>query len=254
MPAISPTYRNQFSDEESVRRYDADQYGSSSYSSLMWEFEKLQLDAVLRKMRSTHAEIDYLDFASGSGRIIGYLEDKVDTATGIEISQAMVDVAAARVTRANFICGDITRDDEPVENTYDLITAYRFMLNAEPDLRQQAIHALARRLRDKDSVLVFNNHGNLPSHKLVLWPIHRAMAIGGGHRTSHNYMTNKQAERLASSAGLQIVETMGCGFIGRRLAGRLPAAGIGRLEGAAARSTLLQPFCVNQTYIVKLRP
>lgn len=248
---MSTTYREQFDKAEKAEEYDADMYGLNSYSDLLWQIEQAQLDSIVKEMRHTHDSIDYLDFAAGTGRIISFMEEKVDSATGIEISQAMIDRAREKLTRGKMLCADITAEDSVVEGTYDLITTFRFVLNAEPDLRQAGINALAKRLKDDKSILVFNNHGNLFSHKLLLWPLHKIRGLGKGYRTEGNYMTNSQAHRVAEKAGLTIIKTIGCGFIGGTIAKILPTKRLASLERAFAGSRLLRPFCVNQLYIAK---
>ena len=248
---MTTTYRKQFDKTDKAKEYDADVYGLDSYCELLWQIEQTQLDSIIKQMRNTHESIDYLDFAAGTGRIISFMEDKVDTATGIEISQAMIDRAREKLSRGKMICADITAEDSEVEGNYDLITTFRFVLNAELDLRQAGINALAKRLKDDKSILIFNNHGNLFSHKLLLWPLHKIRGLGKGYRTAGNYMTNSQAHRVAEKAGLTIIRTIGCGFIGGTIAKIFPPRLLASLESAFAKSKLLRPFCVNQLYIAK---
>ncbi len=248
---MTTTYRKQFDKTDKAKEYDADVYGLNSYSDLLWQIEQSQLETIIKELRDTHETIDYLDFAAGTGRIISFMEDKVDSATGIEISQAMIDRAREKLTRGKMICADITAEDSVVEGTYDLITTFRFVLNAEPNLRQAGINALAKRLKDDNSILIFNNHGNLLSLKLLLWPLHKIRGLGKGYRTAGNYMTNGQAHRAAEKAGLKIIKTIGCGFFGGTIAKILPTKILTSLERAFANSRLLRPVCVNQLYVAK---
>lgn len=248
---MSTTYRDQFGKAEKAAEYDAIEYGAMAYGDLLWEIEKTQLASIVDEMRKTHATIDYLDFAAGTGRIICFMEDKVDTAIGIEISQAMVDRAQEKLSRGKMICADITTGDTEVEGKYDLITAFRFVLNAEPGLRQAGINALADRLKDDTSLLVFNNHGNTFSHKILLWPLHKIKNRGKGYQTEGNYMTNAQAHRVADEAGLTIIKTIGSGLLGGTIARAVSNKRIASLERSFAKSALLRPFCVNQLYIAK---
>lgn len=248
---MTSTYRKQFDKAEKAQEYDADQYGSTSYSTLLWNIEQTQLARIVEDMRTTHDNIEYLDFAAGTGRVISFMEDKVNVATGIEISQAMVDRAQEKLNSGTMICKDITPADAEVEGSYDLITTFRFVLNAETNLRQAGITALAKRLKDDTSLLVFNNHGNFYSHKLILWPIHKLKAMGKGYQTEGNYMTNKQAHQVADEAGLEIISTIGSGFFGGTIARLLPFKMVSSLELSLSKIKLLRPFCVNQLYIAK---
>jgi len=243
------SYRDQFLSAKEAERYDSRQYGADSYSDLLWSLEREYLASLIEDMRTTHEAIDYLDFAAGTGRVIEFMEDKVDSAVGIEISPAMIERANQKLTRGRMICIDITADDAGIEGRYDLITAFRFVLNAEPNLRQSGINALAKRLKDDDSILIFNNHGNLLSYKLLLWPLFRFRSRGSVGRSPSGYMTNREAHRIARRAGLEITKTMGYGFLSGRVAAVLPAERIARIERAISRSRVLRPFCVNQVYV-----
>lgn len=247
------TYRQQFADEDKAAVYDEVYYGTGTYCDVLWETEKIQLASILAGLRRTHPRIDYLDFAAGTGRIIGFLEDKVDTATGIEISPAMTARAQAKLTRARMICTDITAPNAPIEGKYDLITTFRFVLNAEPSLRLAGLKALAARLKDETGLLVFNNHGNLLSLKLLMWPIHRLRRQSKGHRTEGNVMTNGQARSVAHEAGLEIIDTIGCGALSGRALRFVSYDRAVSIEKRLANWPLLPRIGVNQMYVARLR-
>src|SRR5680860_509662 len=171
------SYRDRFSSEERASEYETSVYGSRTYGDVVWRIEQAKLRALLDEFRSTHRTVDYLDFAAGTGRIISFMEDFVDTATGIEISEAMAERAGRKVRNARIICSDITNPDARKEGQYDLITAFRFVLNAEPSLRLTALEALAARLRDGTSWLVFNNHGYLWSYRFLAFPYYAVKSL-----------------------------------------------------------------------------
>ncbi|MDH3512847.1 MAG: class I SAM-dependent methyltransferase [Gammaproteobacteria bacterium] len=250
---MNTTYRKQFVNKKKATAYDQVEYGSDSYNEILWRVEQEQLAALIAEFRRDYDHIDYLDFAAGTGRIVGFLEDKVDNATAVEISSSMVELARKKLTNATVICADITANAAVVEQKYDLITAFRFVLNAEPDLRLRAMRALAARLRDSSSWLVFNNHGNLWSHKLLLWPLHRLRRLGRGYLTAGNYMTNRQARKLADQAGLRIERVIGAGVLSAKVAGRMSVDSAVTLESRLARSELLSRLAVNQMYVARLK-
>ena len=253
MSGVPPTYRRQFSRPAKAEEYEAVHLAAGSYSDILWEIEQRQLAGIVDALRLTHDRIELLDFAAGTGRIIAFLEDRVDSATGIDVSAAMVERARGKLNRARMICKDITTEDDEIEGTYDLITAFRFALNAEPALRLAAFKALAARLRDETSLLVFNNHGNPISHKLPMWPWHRLRRPGGGYRTEGNYLTNRRVRRLADAAGLTIERVLGCGLLSAKSMRVLPRETVRRLEDRLARSRVLRPLAVNQMYVARLK-
>lgn len=254
MPNVSAdeTYRRHFAAKERAADYDEVQYASGSYSDVLWEVEKGQLQDVLATLRGTHDRIDYLDFAAGTGRIISFMEDQVDSATGIEISSAMVERAQAKLSRGQMICADITAPDAAVEGRYDLITAFRFILNAEPALRLAGMKALAARLKDERSVLVFNNHGNIWSLKLLALPFHKLRSRSNGWKLEGNVMSDTEVRELAAAAGLRIVRQYGCGVLSGKSLKLISRERAVRIENGLARRPVLWRLGANRMYVAQL--
>ena len=246
------TYRQQFSGKERAAAYDRNVYGSDSYCNQLWQIEQRQLLGILEEFHQSHSHIEYLDFACGTGRIIAGMQDHVDRATGIEISESMAEVAREKSQKATIYCRDITQADETVEGKYDFITSFRFVLNAETSLRVSGMKALVDRLRDKTSLLVINNHGNFWSHKLLMWPIHTLRNIGKPRRLAGNYMTHAEVVKLADEVGLEIVRVLGCGVIGGRLAKFMAHERVIALESRLS-NTWMARLGVNQMYVARLK-
>jgi SAM-dependent methyltransferase len=243
------SYRQQFSSMSDAQSYDEGQYGDGSYGQLLWQIEREQLAAIVAKFRTTHPKIDLLDFATGTGRILSFVESLTDSSIGIDISDSMVERARRRVRRSIVLCRDITTDSQ-VEGKYDMITAFRFILNAEPDLRRLAFSALRDRLRDRSSVIVFNNHGNLWSHKAVLYPVHM-IRRASRPTTAGNYLTHRQVLSLAEDVGLRVQRVHGCAMFGGRLARWVPEQQVLRWERALAASSISR-VGGNQIYLARL--
>jgi hypothetical protein len=244
------SYRQQFATEAAARSYDEREYAADSYGQILWQIEQDQLRTIISRLRSTHDSIDLLDFATGSGRILSFAESLVETSVGIEISESMAARARSRLTQSTVLCKDITVRGSELEAKYDIITAFRFVLNAEPALRELGLLALRDRLRDNSSVLVFNNHGNLWSHKAILYPMHAARRAGGPV-TSGNYMTHQQVMRLMDTVGLCAERAYGCGVLGARLGRFIAADRLLRWERSLAAS-MVSRAGVNHTYIARL--
>lgn len=133
-----------------------------------WLFERLQTAREAGTQR-------YLDFACGTGRILKVGHKVFGNATGIDISESMLSYARNRVPDAHLRCLDVTREDESTNEigTFDCVTMFRFLRNAEPELRRGVLHWLAKHM-EKNAVLVVNNHGNTTSvlgfiQKLAFW-------------------------------------------------------------------------------------
>lgn len=245
------SYRKCFNSLERAYAYDRDQYSSGAYGDVLWRIEQEYLREIVDEFRSGHQIVDYLDFATGTGRIISYLEDLVDTAVGIEISEAMAERALGRVKSAKILCRDITEPGAPIEGQYDFITAFRFVLNAEPTLRLAGLKALAARLRDDSSLLVFNNHGYLWSYRLLAYPVY-AMRRLGKEGSKPNYLTHRDVMRLVAQAGMRIDRVMGCGVFSGKVASMISSDKAVSLEKFAAQSSTFSRFGVNQIYVAQL--
>jgi hypothetical protein len=161
----------------------------------------------------------------------------------------MLEAARAKVSASELICADITAE-KSTERTYDLITAFRFFLNAEPGLRRRVMKCLAQRLKNEDSRLIFSNHGNPWSYKAIAWPFHRFRQLVFGRKAAGNYLTHREIERLVSQANLVIVERFGCGVISPKFFNLAPS-----YARRAERSIGVKRFAgrmgVNQLYVVK---
>lgn len=125
-----------------------------------WErLEKPLLQTVLTEMHDA-GHRSCLDFACGTGRITAVLEDIFPSVSGVDVSSTMLDVARQSCTRADFIERDITKD--PLSESFDVVTAFRFFLNAQPELRAGALTGIYQSLNDKGR-LVMNIHVNSSS-------------------------------------------------------------------------------------------
>jgi len=199
---MTDSYRRRFEDASEAAAYDHDQYSAVGYPALLWEIERQVLTDLVRDFRQTHPRLSYLDFACGTGRVLSFIENMVDDSTGVEISEAMLALAGEKVQRSKLVLSDITSDDSPLEDQYDLITCFRFILNAELQLREEALSRLVTRLRDGTSRFIFNNHAHLWSYKIASWPSARADRRRRADSSSGNFLTH--AERWSGSRRVSV--------------------------------------------------
>ncbi len=135
------SYRQTFDRQLSAVRYDEIVYAKESSASLLWQVERRIIQALATDALRSKANSAYLDFACGTGRAISSLENLAAHAVGIDVSEPMLDRARGRCRQSTLICADITRTNGTIEGQYDLITAFRFLTNAEPALRSAALTA-----------------------------------------------------------------------------------------------------------------
>jgi len=171
--------------------------------ALLWRLEQNLLRRIVRRFLGDRP-FDHLDFACGTGRILTLLERYSRSSTGVDVSSSMLAVARTQVQRAELVQGDLTTSDLLAGRRFDLITAFRFFPNAEPELRRDAIRALASRLAP-DGILVFNNHRNLSSLPFRLVRLLRGRNERG--------MSHEEAQALVAGAGLRILARYHAGVV-----------------------------------------
>ncbi len=196
-PLSTVPYEHSHKDPGKGVAYDS-HYETVSWSRFLWERERRILDAFLREYFNGH-EIRLLDFACGTGRLTSFLEDRVFSAVGVDVSPAMLEVARDKLKRTELIEANLTEKDVLEGREFDLITAFRFFLNAEPELREATMAVLASHLA-KDGYLVINNHRNLSSPLVVAWLFYHRLTRG-----TCNFMSMAEMKRLVEGAGLIIV-------------------------------------------------
>ncbi len=182
-------------------------YQTQAWDRFLWSREQ----EILLKILETYfayGEINLLDFACGTGRITSLLENHVTTSTGIDVSESMLKIARKKLKRTEIIEEDITAENILKPRKFNLITAFRFFLNAEPELRIKVMKALAELLTD-DGILIFNNHHNLDSPWIKLLNAYRRCRKTTG---TFNVMSIAQMRQLATQAGLEIIEIYATGF------------------------------------------
>lgn len=167
------------------------------YRAMVWRLEQRVLNGILGDYLAS-GKITHLDFACGTGRILGHFQAHVASATGVDVSSSMMEVAAKVAPGAELIEADLTQQDVLGERCFNLITAFRFFPNAEPELRRAVFLVLARHLAPQ-GVLVFNNHKNRNS-------LRRRISRLLGREVARGTMTHAEVEALVDQAGLRIVE------------------------------------------------
>lgn len=186
-------------------------FSDNVYRSTMWEIEQGILLDYLRTYFDRPADVRLLDFACGTGRVLDLLEDEVASATGVDVTASMLDVASEVTSKSRLINCDITRSGELDDDRFDMITAFRFFPNAEPPLRNEAMAKLSMMLAP-GGILVFNNHIRTGSSR------HRArlqMAKRGKLKSKNDLhcMSDAEAMQLAQAHGLTIVEERHAGVL-----------------------------------------
>jgi len=220
--------------ESWAKDYDARLFAPGSFDAAIWEGEQRLLDRIVQE--HVPRRQSYLDFACGTGRVLSHLERSFATSVGLDISATMLAAARGRVPTARFVEGDAARDPAVLAGErFDFISAFRFFLNAQPSLRDAAMSFLASALRDDDSRLLFNVHGNRFSTRAVV------AAKAKLTREQFSSMSIAESVDLAARHGLQVVEWYGIGSYDKALLRILPR---GAWRWAEAHAALPRRFAV----------
>ena len=99
-------------------------YESQAWDRFLWSREREILLTILKKY-FTGRDVHLLDFACGTGRITRFLEDRVKTSTGVDVSSSMLAIAKAKLKRTEIIEADITTENILKLRKFNLITAFR---------------------------------------------------------------------------------------------------------------------------------
>jgi len=228
--------------------YDAHYADKYSWDGFLWSREQ----AALLKIFDTYyrgRKIELLDFACGTGRITAFLEDHTAISTGIDVSDTMLNEARKKLRRTEIIQADITQNDILGDRKFNLITAFRFFLNAEPALRKNVIKALAHHLSE-DGYLVFNNHHclNSPWIKLYYW-----RHLKKSPDSVFNVMTIAQMKELVENVGLEIVRIYPIGYFHPPPRIKIPNFINNTIDDIASRINVLKSFSENPIAVCRRR-
>lgn len=219
------------------------QFSRNPYRAMMWRLERRLLDSIVAT--NFDRAPTHLDFACGTGRVLSHLRSATRDPVGVDVSEGMLDIARAELPGCEFVCGDITANDLLQARKFELITAFRFFPNAQPELRAAAMDALSRHLGE-DGILVFNNHKNRSS---LVYRLARLLRRGADRRD----MSDGEARALLASAGLEVSEVYHLGAIPSTERVRLlPVALIEWLETRLSGLAVLQGLSSNLIYVCRL--
>ena len=119
----------------------------------------------------------------------------------------MAEVARKNARKSDIVVGDILSDRDVLIGPYDLITAFRFFLNLEPNLRLPILIELSRRLKDSGR-LIFNIHGNLTSVRHLALLRRKLL-----YRMNFPEMSRKKILNLIHLAGFEVESSYGFGVV-----------------------------------------
>lgn len=222
-----------------VDRYEDEIYRPGGFDDVLWRVEQRVLGKLIARHAPNHRTARTLDFACGTGRIAAFMRPQVRSVVGVDISEAMLERARAKVAGVDFIRADILTEPGRAPDQVDIITCFRFVLRASPALREACIGALAAKLRSEDSLLILGIHGNPHSRRALASALNRVMRH---RRASLPSFSMRDAARLAAGCGLRIVGAAGFGYCPRTIGERVPRRLFESVEHALCDRPLLWRF------------
>lgn len=203
-PATNGDYRTSHAAPDAGRTYNKT-YERGYYAALWSKIEKPLLATILQGLGGSDKKC--LDFACGTGRITNFAAEFFGTVVGVDVSDSML--SCARVPEnVRLLNVDLTR--KSLGDTFDVITAFRFFLNADERLRTEALRAIHKHLR-QGGVLICNAQMNATS------PVGLASRMLNRLPWSQqrNCLTVDELSAMLSSAGFTISQVSSYGYLPR---------------------------------------
>lgn len=247
-------YSGRFRSDVEVFSYEDDEYAPDSYASFIWALQRPFLENCLLRQKSAVPSVRLLDFACGTGRVLSFLEALVDESVGLDISPEMVRIAAGKCRRSTFYIGNFIDEPQIVAGKYDVITLFRFLLDAEPDLRLAVLRWLRSRMNEQHGLLIANMHGNAWSLRHPALCYHRWRMRGPSEKGNDQLlseMTPRDVYHLFQASGFEIVEQVGFGLL-PQVVFRTPLRFFARwLDRTFACASLMKNVSIDLLFVCK---
>jgi SAM-dependent methyltransferase len=232
----------------------------SGYYAAQWErLEKPLLKRLFEQERKRGAR-RMLDIACGQGRITLFGAEFFGVVQGIDYSPEMLAVARQRLANQPSLAGREVRFDEADVSDYtaaepfDVITAFRFFLNANDELRPAALECVRRNLAPQ-GVFITNVHVSAGSPLGVFWNFRNSLRrlAGKPHDPVRNVIGLACFRRMFDAHGFEITRVERYSLLPRvgKLTDSLAERRIQQVE-RLARLPGIGRLC--QCYLVCARP
>jgi SAM-dependent methyltransferase len=171
---MSLSYTGRFAAAPDAQHYENAEYAPGSYSSWIWELQRPYVEREILSLRQDRPQIRLLDFACGTGRVLSFVENLADESIGLDISAEMLRLARPKCRTSALLEGNMADNPALVEGPFDVVTMFRFILNAGPELASTILQRLHPLLRAGRGRLICNVHGNSLSLRRFALAAHRS--------------------------------------------------------------------------------
>lgn len=190
-------YKNNHLSEEQVRDY-AHTY-SQGYFFNQWEFIEKEFLASRFEDLSGKDKKRYLDLACGRGRILSLAENYFSKTVGADISEQMLKHAADNCVKSELQHSGI--EEVTCTEKYDVITMFRYFLNAEPPSRIKALEKV-RELISDNGTFITNVHVSSGSIRGLVYRLRNWLC----RKPIANTLSFAEFRDLLTSQGFEIQE------------------------------------------------
>lgn len=181
------------------KNYNKSLYEWDTFSNRVWDLEK----DILSNFLNINLIDNCLDFACWTWRVTKFLESKINNIIWLDISEEMLKEARLLCKKTKFIKWDLTNESFNVlwNSKFSLITAFRFFLNSEQNLREEVMIKLSN-LLNNNWYLIFNIHGNKTSWVWLYWPFRKLFQPSW----NYNLLNFSEVKDLIEKNNLKIIE------------------------------------------------
>ncbi|WP_100446698.1 methyltransferase domain-containing protein [Glycomyces xiaoerkulensis] len=239
-------YTEVFQDPDAVEKYAERTYAPGTFSSIVSSRQA----GWLRGLVPAAFEVPpvHHDFACGTGRVARMLAGLVAVSHGYDTSEAMLAKGRELGTPGMaHLVGPAEAVPEVVPSRPALVTAFRFVLNVNDELRDRLMDFAATALPDADAgLLVVENHGNAGSLRHLRKTFGRLDTSTWFQELSH-----EQMRELLDRHGFDLVGVQGFSLFTRGCY-RRPVSWLARGVDAALASPLSK-WATDVVYIARRR-
>ncbi len=241
------SYKFSHMDKNHVEAYDEHVYGTDTPDNRVWKCEKRILKKIIDKYYANKIIDNYLDFACGTGRICEVMEEYVEQSVGMDVSSEMVSRAVKKCSKTNFVIEDFLDKQNIFDIKFDIITAFRFFLNAEKKMKYDAFKFLKEQLKD-DGLLILNIHGNKYSARHISFIMKDVMTRG---KHCLNEVSVKDIEDLCEKNNMRIKELYSVRFLPNSVEMLLPQKMFEGIEAWIAKRNVLKRNAINIIFVIE---
>jgi SAM-dependent methyltransferase len=217
---MSLSYTGRFTAAPDAQHYENAEYAPGSYSSWIWELQRPYVQREIEAVRRQRPRIRLLDFACGTGRVLSFVETLADESIGLDISAEMLSLAAAKCRQSTLIEGNLAESRSLITGPFDVVTMFRFILNAGPGLSSTILRILHPLLLANRGRLICNVHGNSRSLRRFALAAHRSRQFSPSPQPGEpppmlEQMSPRQIRDLFRQTGYRINSVYGFGLFPR---------------------------------------